>query len=459
MEIVERLKSIAANRVSTNETVLEHHSKTLTYHSPSMPDVVVFPKTEKEIREVVVLASETNMPIVPFGVGTSLEGQTIPYYGGIMIDFSEMNNILEIEPEDFTVTVQPGVTREQLNLALKKYGLFFPIDPGANATIGGMTATNASGTNAVKYGTMRQQVKKLRVVMANGEVMTVGSNAVKSSAGYALKDLFIGSEGTLGIFSEITLKVYGIEEADAVMKIAFDSIEKASEAAYQVLASGLKVTKMELIDASTIAIVNTFSSAHLKEMPSLFIEVSGSKQDVDGQVQYLQELAVSWALIEIQMETDSILKAKLWEARHHAGLAIAAANKGKLLMSTDVCVPISKLSEAIHHARTVVDEKNVNASIFGHVGDGNFHVVLAVNPEDKEELAAIKAINNQIVQFALENNGSCTGEHGIGIGKREFLKKEHETSYKAMLAIKRLFDPQCIFSPGVLFESTRDGDE
>lgn len=270
-----------------------HHSKTFTYHKASMPDVVVFPKTEQELIDIVGIAKKYKKPIVPYGVGTSLEAQTIPYYGGIVVDFSEMNEILAIRPEDFTVTVQPGVTREQLNQALKQYGLFFPVDPGANATLGGMTATNASGTNAVKYGTMRQQVRKLRVVLASGEVITTGVDAAKTSSGYAVKELFVGSEGTLGLFSEITLKLYGIEEYNAIAKLTFDVITDASDAAYQILASGVKVTKMELLDAETIAIVNQQSQLDLKAAPSLLIEVSGSREEVGLQLAALR----SWQRI------------------------------------------------------------------------------------------------------------------------------------------------------------------
>lgn len=448
--MIEELKKAVGN-VTVNATIMEQHSRTLTYHKASKPDVVVFPTTEQELVNIVEIAKQYQKPIVPYGVGTSLEAQTIPYYGGIVVDFSEMNQILAVHPEDFTVTVQPGVTREQLNKALKQYGLFFPVDPGANATLGGMTATNASGTNAVKYGTMRQQVRKLRVVLASGEVITAGADAAKTSAGYAVKELFVGSEGTLGLFSEITLKVYGIEEYSAIAKLTFDTISDTSDAAYQILASGMKVTKMELLDAETIAIVNKQSQLDLKIAPSLLIELSGSREEVQLQLVALEELAADWTC-DLQMETDSLARAKLWQARHDAALSIAAANPGKQLMFTDVCVPLSKLSAAILHARQVVDEHRMKASILGHVGDGNFHVAMAIDQNNEEEVAVMHAINNEIVEFALKLGGTCTGEHGVGIGKKRFLQKEHDSTLFIMKGIKKLLDPDNLFSPGVILD-------
>lgn len=448
--LIEELKEVVGT-VSTNETIMEHHSKTFTYHKASMPDVVVFPKTEQELIGIVAVAKKYKKPIIPYGVGTSLEAQTIPYYGGIVVDFSEMNEILAIRPEDFTVTVQPGVTREQLNQALKQYGLFFPVDPGANATLGGMTATNASGTNAVKYGTMRQQVRKLRVVLASGEVITPGADAAKTSAGYAVKELFVGSEGTLGLFSEISLKLYGIEEYSAVAKLTFNEITDASDAAYQILAGGMKVTKIELLDAETIASVNKQSGLDLKVAPSLLIEVSGSKEEVGLQLAILKEMAGDWTC-DLQMETDSLARAKLWQARHDAALSIAAANPGKQLMFTDVCVPLSKLSQAILYARQIVDKYNMHASILGHVGDGNFHVAMAIDQSNEDEVAVMHAINDQIVEFALKHGGTCTGEHGVGVGKKRFLQKEHESTLFIMKGIKKLLDPENLFSPGVILD-------
>ncbi|RHW38732.1 FAD-binding protein [Lysinibacillus yapensis] len=448
--LVEALRE-GVRKVSINQTVLEHHSKALTYHKASTPDVVVFPKSEEELVHVVNIAKQFKKPIVPFGIGTSVEGHIIPYHGGIVVDFSEMNEILSINPEDYTVTAQPGVTREQLNQALKKHGLFFPVDPGANATLGGMTATNASGTNAVKYGTMRQQVRKLRVVLASSEVINVGSAAAKTSAGFALKDLFIGSEGTLGMISEITLKVYGIEEYSAVAKLTFNSLQQASEKTQQILASGLKVSKMELVDAETIDIINEQSQLDLKVAHSLLIELTGSKEEVELDLSLLQSISEN-STCELQFETDSLARAKLWQARHNAALSVAAANPGKGLMFTDVCVPLSKLTAAVMHARKVVDLHGIKASIIGHVGDGNFHVGFAIDQNDEEELALMHTINDQIVQFALEVGGTCTGEHGIGVGKKHFLRQEHSTTLEIMKGIKKLLDPDNMFSPGVLFD-------
>lgn len=423
------------------------------YHEAKLPDIVVYPKTREEVESVVLLAQEEAIPIVPFGIGSSLEGQMIPQKGGISLDFSQMNEIVNVSPGDFLAIVQPGVTREQLNEHLKTYGLFFPVDPGVDATIGGMAANNASGTNSIKYGVMKDQVLAMEVVLADGRTIDVGSHAMKSAAGYPLQDLLIGSEGTLGIFTQLTLRLHGIPEHVTVARCSFPSIEMAGEAATQILSSGLQLGKLELVDVSTIEAVNNYSKLDLPIADSLFIECSGSENEVAEQINIIQEIIRETEGYGFTFEDDSLGKSKLWKARHDAGMAIAAAYPGHQLMSTDVAVPLSKLTEAIIHARQLVEESNIISSIFGHVGDGNFHVVIAIDPEDAESLERALELNEAIVHHAIKVGGTCTGEHGIGTGKIKYVQKEHETSYEIMQEVKRLFDPSNILNPKVLFNN------
>lgn len=355
--------------------------------------------------------------------------------------------------EDFTVTVEPGVTREQLNIFLKQYGLFFPIDPGVNATIGGMTANNASGTNSIKYGVMKDQVLALEAILPDGRIIHTGTRAMKTASGYNLKDLFIGSEGTLAIFSEITLRFHGIPEQHYVARCSFDSIEIAGVAASELLSAGLSIGKLELVDALTIEAVNRYLHLNIPEKDSLFIECSGSKKEVEGQMKLIEEIVIENKGQSFQSEDDSLGKASLWRARHEAGMAIAAAYPGQQLMSTDVAVPLSRLTEAIKNARKMVEFSGLTASIFGHVGDGNFHVVIAFDKSNQQSLKKALKLNEMIVKHALDVGGTCTGEHGIGTGKIQYLQQEHGDGYEIMKEIKHLFDPNNIFNPGILFDN------
>lgn len=454
LSMLEKLLTLIPDqsRVTVNESVIEQHGQGLTYHEWKIPEAVVYPTNKQEVKDIVHFAKENKISITPFGIGSGLEGQIIPQHGGISMDFSLMKNILEIYPDDFIAVVQPGVTRGQLNLQLKKHGLFFPVDPGVDATLGGMSATNASGTNSVKYGVTRDQVLALEVVLADGRIINTGSKAVKSSSGYSLKDLFIGSEGTLGIFTEITLRLHGIPEHEMAARICFSNLDEAGETALQILSSGIPLGKIELVDYQTITAVNQYLNFNIKEADTLFIECSGSKQEVEQQIETIKEIATLANSQSFEYEYESRARMNLWEARHKAGMAIAAANPGKKLMSTDVCVPISYLPDAIHHAREVVENHQVNASIFGHVGDGNFHVVLAIDPDDPESLETALEINEEIVLHALNLDGTCSGEHGIGTGKKKYLGIEHGKSVDVMKEIKAMFDPQSIFNPGVLFD-------
>jgi D-lactate dehydrogenase (cytochrome) len=440
-------------RVTVNETVLEQHSKGISYHAPKKPDVVVFPKTAAEVSAVLSYANERRVPVTPFGAGSSLEGHVIPVKGGITLNLTMMNNIIDIRPDDFLAIVEPGVTRMQLNQALKKHGLFFPVDPGADATIGGMASTNASGTNSVKYGVMRDQVLGLEVVLADGKIVHTGGMAVKSSAGYDLTGLFVGSEGTLGVFTKIIVRLQGIPEATNAIKVSFPTLAEAAQAAASILKAGVSPGKIELVDEQTIQAVNQYKQTDYPAAPTLFIELSGSASSVKDGTELVKELCVAENAVSFEMEEDSVARAKLWEARHHAAFAIQAAYPGKAMLSTDVCVPISKMPKAIAETRKLVDEYGMTAAILGHVGDGNYHTILAFDPADKEEVKRVEEVNARIVRYALSHGGTCTGEHGIGIGKRQFLYEEHRDSVPFMKGIKQLFDPNGIMNPGKIFLS------
>lgn len=439
-------------RVSVNETVLEHHSGGMDYHERKKPDVVVFPKTEDEVVAIVKYAAANKVAVVPFGAGSSLEGHLLPLNGGISMDFTLMNEVVAVYPEDFLVKVQPGVTRMQLNKHLKKYGLFFPIDPGADATIGGMAATNASGTNAVKYGTMKHNVLGLQAVMADGSVVAAGGQTVKSSAGYNLTELLIGSEGTLGIFTELTLKLAGIPEATVVAKSAFESVEEAGKAAELVLQSGVDIGKMELVDAATIQAVNEFKGTDFEEVPTLFLEYNGTAEATKQGIAVIKELMEDAGTVKFEFEHDSLKRAQLWEARHQAALGILGKKPGCKLVATDVCLPISQLAVTIAHTRQLLDEYKLDGAILGHVGDGNFHVAFGLDTDNRDEMERFHEFNGKMVKFAIDHRGTCTGEHGVGIGKMKFLKEERSTALPVMRMIKKALDPQNILNPGKIVE-------
>lgn len=446
--LLEMTKRTSEKRATQNETILRQHSSDESYHSPVLPDVVVYPSSAEEISSIMSFANENKIPVVPFGAGSSLEGHCIPVKGGISINFQEMNQILEIRPDDFLVKVQPGVTRTQLNLALKKHGLFFPVDPGADATIGGMAATNASGTTSVKYGIMRDQVRNLQVVLADGQVIQTGGLAAKSSAGYHLTGMFVGSEGTLGVFTEITLKVYGIPEAVLAARCTFPSVQSAVEAASGVLGSGTGIARIELVDERSIVQVNNNSDTSYTEAPTLFLEFHGNPASVTYEASLTKELLESFGGVEWVEERDSKARAKLWEARHHLAYAFKHGYPGKSMMFTDVCLPLSELSGAIVHARETMDAIGVPGAVLGHVGDGNFHAILMYDPIRPEEREKADKVNSSIVEYALNKGGTCTGEHGIGIGKAKYLAKEHADTLSIMSGIKKQLDPNDILNPG-----------
>ncbi len=439
------------SRVSTSESVLQQHGEDLSYHPPHEPDVVVFAETTEEVADVLRFANERGIAVTPFGAGTSLEGNAIPLRGGISLDLTRMTRILEVRPDDLQADVQAGVPRSALNAAAGSHGLFFPVDPGADATLGGMAATNASGTTTVRYGGMRAQVLALQVVLADGTVVHTGTRAVKSSAGYNLTALFVGSEGTLGVITELTLRLYGIPDYVVAVRAAFPDVESACRAAATMIGSGVAVSRCELVDSETIRQVNDFKGTDYEVMPHLFVEFGGSEAGVSGDLDATREIAEGEGCTSFTAERDAAARARLWDARHNALHALLHAAPGKRSYATDVCVPVSQLPDAIRLGRTLLDETGLLGHIVGHVGDGNYHIALMLDPGDPNEVARAKALNARIVDDALARGGTSTGEHGVGIGKKEFLAREHGDLLPLMRGIKQLLDPKGILNPGKLF--------
>lgn len=452
MDLVNELQQlIGQEKVTANETILERHSKDESHHDARLPDAVVFPATAAEVSRIMSFANEYEIPVVPFGVGSSLEGHVIPLKGGISIDFQMMNRVLEVRPGDFLVKVQPGVTRTQLNRELKKYGLFFPVDPGADATIGGMAANNASGTTSVRYGIMRNQIRDLEVVMANGEIIHSGGLAEKSSSGYNLNNLFIGSEGTLGIFTEITLRVYGIPEVIMAARAVFPTVDRAVDAAVGMLSAGIPIARVELVDARSVRQVNLHSETDYLEKPTLFLEFHGNKAGLQQDVTFAQELVSDHECLSFDVETDSKRRTKLWEARHNLAYAFIHGFPEKRMMLTDVCLPLTELTGSILHAQEAIADSGLDGSVLGHVGDGNFHTILMYHPDKEGDLDRANQVNGKIVDYALARGGTCTGEHGVGFGKNKYQRREHGAAYDVMASIKHTLDPKGILNPGKIF--------
>lgn len=443
---------LSSGQISINSTILEQHSKDESYHMTSLPDVVVFPKTTEEVSEIMKIAQKYKVTVVPFGRGSSLEGHVIPYENGMTIDFSLMDQILEVRENDFLVRVQPGVTRTQLNKELKKYGLFFSVDPGADATLGGMAATNASGTTSVKYGVMRDQVRDLEVVLADGTVIHTGNLAAKSSSGYHLNSLFVGSEGTLGCFTELTLRVYGIPEFIMAARASFPTVSDAVGAVVGILQAGIPIARVELVDEPSIKQVNIHSETSYKEQPTLFLEFHGNEAGLKQDVEFMKEIVEQFNCEEIEFETDNAARNQLWEARHNLAYAYIHGYPGKKLMVTDVCLPISELAGAIEHAREVLQSLELPGGIVGHVGDGNFHVLLMIDMDSEAEKKKADDLNEQIVMYAIEKGGTCTGEHGVGVGKQKYQEREHGNALMVMEKIKQALDPYAILNPNKILK-------
>src|SRR3954452_20666238 len=440
-------------RVSDGDSVLDQHAADLSYHAPRRPDIVVYPESTAEVAAVLALADETGTPVVPFGAGTSLEGHVIPLHGGISLDLTRLNAIVAVRPDDLTATVQAGATRSQLESAAGPHGLWFPVDPGADATLGGMAATNASGTTTVRYGGMRAHVLALEVVLAGGRVVRTGTRAVKTSAGYNLTGLFVGSEGTLGVITELTLRLHPIPDHIVVARAAFPSVEAACRAAAGIIAAGVLVTRCELLDAMTIAALNAFSGTSFPDSPYLFVEFGGTEAGVAGDLATTLEIVEDEGATAFESQSDPTARSQMWTARHNALMASLALSPGSKAMTTDVAVPVSELPAAIEHARSALDASELRGGIVGHVGDGNFHVAFLLDPDDAGSIAQAEALNTAIVDDALARGGTCTGEHGIGFGKLAYLEREHGDLLPLMRGIKDLMDPNGIMNPGKVLPS------
>lgn len=449
--IDELLTVLKEDQVSTNETVRQLHSKDESHHDSVLPDLVVFPRSTTDVQAILKIANRLLVPVVPFGAGSGLEGNAIPVQHGISIDFSQMNAILEIRPEDLLVKVQPGVTRLQLNQELKKFGLQFTVDPGADATIGGMVSTNASGTTAVRYGVMRDQVRDLEVVLADGTVLHTGNLAAKSSSGYHLNGLFVGSEGTLGCFTEITLRVFGIPEFITAGRAVFETVEDAVNAVSAILQAGIQIGRVELVDQDSVRQANLYNETNYEENPTIFLEFHGNEGGMQEDVAFTEEIFNDYGCVHIEFETDTASRNKLWEVRHNMAYAYMHGYPNKKMITTDVCVPISNLADTILFARKLLDEIGLIGAILGHVGDGNFHSLLMIDPNSEKEQQIAKEFNEKVVYFALSCGGTCTGEHGVGLGKAKYQSEEHGTALVVMKGIKATLDPNNILNPGKIF--------
>ena len=436
-------------RFTTSEAVRAHHGTDESAFDPMPPDAVVFATSTADVAFVVELCGLHRVPLIPYGSGSSLEGHLLAIRGGVSLDLSQMNRVVAINPEDLTATVEAGVTRKQLNAAIKDTGLFFPIDPGADATLGGMAATRASGTNAVRYGTMRENVLSLTVVTAEGKVVRTARRAKKSSAGYDLTRIFVGSEGTLGVITEVTVKLYPQPEAISAAVCNFASIDDAVRCVIETIQIGVPVARVELLDEKFVKAVNAHSKLSLNETPLLLFEFHGSEASVKEQAETVQELAREHGGMDFQWATQPEDRSKLWTARHNAYFAGLQTRPGSRAITTDVCVPISRLAESIAATVTDCDASHLPSLILGHVGDGNYHVMLLVDPARPEEFSEAESINQRLVSRAIAMDGTCTGEHGVGLHKMAFLEEEHGAdALDLMRSLKRAFDPRDILNPG-----------
>ena len=448
---IDILKQRFGDQLSTALSVRQHHSHTTTQIKSQIPDAVIFARETADVAAVVAVCQEHQCPIIPFGVGSSLEGHVNAPLGGVSIDMNAMDRVLSVHDADLDAVVQPGITREALNNYLRDTGLFFPIDPGANASLGGMAATRASGTNAVRYGTMKDNILALEAVMADGRVIRTGTRAKKTSAGYDLTRLLIGSEGTLGLITELTVKLQGIPEAIAGGICSFPSVEAACNTVITTIQYGIPVARIELLDAVQVRACNHYSGLELPEETLLLLEFHGTKHGVGEQSEMFGEIATDYTPHEFKWTTDQEERTKLWKARHDAFWAAMALVPGGIAMSTDVCVPISRLAECVDDTRRDIEETGIIAPIVGHVGDGNFHTLPIALPEDVEAWTRIQAFVERLSERAIAMDGTCTGEHGIGQGKMKYLRQEMGPAVDMMLAVKKALDPNDILNPGKLF--------
>ena len=447
--VLTELKALLGERVSTSGAVRAHHGKDESYFPYALPDAVVFVETTEEVCDVVNICRRHRVPMIPFGVGTSLEGHILAIQGGVSIDLSRMNQVIVVHEEDLDAVVQAGVTRKQLNEYIKHTGLFFPIDPGADATLGGMAATRASGTNAVRYGTMRENVLSLKVVLADGRVIQTSRRAKKSAAGYDLTRLFVGSEGTLGIITEVTVKLYPVQEAMSAAVCAFDTVDGCTRTVIQTIQAGIPIARSEIVCDKTIDAINKYKKTSYRVAPTLFFEFHGSKASVVEQAEAVQAIAKDNGGKDFVWATQPEERSQLWNARHDAYFACLQIRPGSRAVSTDVCVPISRLAECVHETMEDVKSYIAPVPLLGHVGDGNFHLMFLVDPGKPEETELAKAFNKRLVERALRLEGTCTGEHGIGMGKQASLRAElGDDVIGLMRDIKKVFDPDNLMNPG-----------
>ena len=448
-QAVAKLRERLGDRLSTGASVRELHARDEAYSAPALPDAVAFPDNAEEVADIARICAGTGCPIVPYGIGTSLEGHVVPLQGGVSVDFSRMNRILEIDERNLLATVEPGVTRKQLNEALRATGLMFTVDPGADATIGGMTATRASGTNAVRYGTMRENVMALEVVLPDGQVIRTGTKARKSSAGYDLTHLFVGSEGTLGLITRITVRLFGQPEAILAATCAFDTVDGAVDSVMDAMQAGLPMARIEFLDEVQMQGMNIYNpDMSLPERPHLFLEFHGSESGVAEQVEIFTAIAEAHGGSGLEWARRTEDRNRLWKARHDAYYAAKALRPGCEGYVTDCCVPINRLATAIRRARAEIDRSGLVAPILGHVGDGNFHLIILLREGVETDLQMAHELAETLNLMAIELGGTMTGEHGIGIGKKKYMPAEHGDAYALMGVIKKAIDPQNIMNPG-----------
>src|SRR5258706_1920715 len=445
---IDELRARFGDRLSTNTGVRDHHGKDESWHHPHRPDAVVFPNTTAEVAEIVRVCAAHKTPVVAYGTGTSLEGNVIPHHGGVVVDLANMNKVLRVSAEDLDVTVQARVTRKELNAFIRDQGLFFPIDPGADASLGGMAATRASGTNAVRYGTMRENVLALTVVLADGRVIRTSRRSRKSAAGYDLTRLFVGSEGTLGIITEVTLRLYGIPEAMSAATCSFPDIAGAVDTVIQTLQAGIPIARSEALCATTMKAIDAYSKTSYREQPTLFLEFHGTQGGVEEQAQLVQDIARETGGMDCEWTTKPEDRTRLWTARHQAYFACLQLRPGSRAVSTDVCVPISRLTECIVETSKDISRASMPIPLFGDVGDGNFHCEILVRPGNESDLEEAKKFNERVVNRALAMEGTCTGEHGIGFGKMRSLRQELGEAVDFIASLKRAIDPENLMNPG-----------
>jgi D-lactate dehydrogenase (cytochrome) len=452
---IDELRQALGDKVSVNQTMREHHSKDESFHLATLPDAVVYATCTEDVATTLKICNKNRTPVVAFGAGTSLEGNSTPIYGGVSLDVSQMDKVLRISQEDLDCTLQPGVRRKQLNEILATHGLFFPVDPGADATLGGMAATGASGTTTVKYGAMKQLVMSLTVVTPNGEVITTSRRARKTSAGYDLTHLFVGSEGTLGVITELTLRVFGIPEVIAAATMQFPSLRSAVDGVIEVIQYGIGVARIELLDSDAVSAVNKYSDTNLPEQTLLLMEFHGSAESTAIDIAATREVLERHGGSGFVQTTDEAERRKLWQARHDTSLACRSLVKNAKNFATDVCVPISRLSDCIEETQADLVASQLFGPIIGHVGDGNFHVVLSVDPEDHPMVERMEQFHSRLVERALAMEGTCTGEHGIGMGKIDYLVDElGNEAVGVMATIKKALDPNGIMNPGKIIAGT-----